>query len=179
MDNFKDRFEAGRNVELLMDAHFRKQGWYVEYKGRMKGKPCANSLNDSIILPDLYVFKEDARPFAVEVKSGASWSWNIFQKQFQLGIAKRQFDDYVKYETLTKVPVWIYFLCAGAIPKHHIEHSPKGLFCAEVATLKHQVDNDFQGSSYEGPVDRIVYPPTYYWNDTRFFNVSTYEDIVG
>jgi hypothetical protein len=171
MAKFKTRLRTGRKAELLLDAHFRKLGWYVEYKGRMRGKPCANSLTDSIILPDLYVFKEDVPPFAVEVKYGAHWSWNTFQKQFQLGIEKRQFDDYLKYERITGTPVWIYFLCLGRKPKNHNERSPRGLFCAEAKKLIADVDNNFPGNE--------AHEPSYFWKPSRFYEVCTYEEIVG
>ncbi len=170
MNEFQDRLEIGRQAELAIEAYFRKEDWFVEYKARMTGKPCANSLADTIILPDLFIFKEGKGPFAVEVKSSTSWSWNTFHKQFQIGIVKRQFNDYLKYQKLTKIPVWIYYLCAGGIPKHCDKHSPKGLFCAEVSKLIDVVDNDFIGNDY--------FPPSYYWNHDKFFRVAEYEDII-
>lgn len=116
-----DEFIRGRTGEHIVATELQLKGWYVvpsyDYSGEDNNKaPKLQGAIASYVLPDLDLSKEGMRRWG-EVKTKAEPTFTIMTQQFDHGIDRRHYEQYLKIQRITGTPVFlfIYEECSGDI----------------------------------------------------------------
>jgi hypothetical protein len=130
-DNFSKRLPEGKTGETLIAQFLRSRGAHVLpvyeiAENQFKG-PCLYSANGAtVIAPDMLVFSDKGIIF-VEAKHKEAFTWYRIKQQFETGIDKHHYEEYLVLQDTLHIPVWLLFLHRGGMAKDSPE-SPSGLF---------------------------------------------------
>lgn len=129
--NFKKQLQYGEEGEQIIGNLLMQKGYSIVPLYQYTNTEKAPSLfvnNETLILPDIQIFREDKKPFWVECKRKRKWvHW---KQNIETGFNTYSFDHYKRIQELTGMSVYIAFI--------HEEHSPLGIF---VTTLENFEDN--------------------------------------
>jgi len=174
--SFDEALKVGRLAESAIAKWFMRRGYnvfpaYEVENGNYKG-PRIFGANGELISPDLFVFKPEA-VFWVEAKSKAAFTWYRIGQNYQDGIDKKCWLDYLKLAQAMYWPVWLLFLHGpGQVAKDNPEGMvpPTGLFGQDISELKNRVDHESDKWGRTGMV---------YWNVDSLIRVATWNEVAG
>lgn len=151
--------------ESLISLYFLEKGWmvlpvYEKTDKDFKGPVLHVSSKDSLIAPDLLVFKKE-KVYWIEAKNKSAFSWHRNTKRWVTGIDKHHFRHYLEIgKRRPEWPIWIFFLQGRGIAKDTPEGliPPTGLFCNDLAFLKENINHESDNYGRTGMV---------YWSEDK------------
>jgi hypothetical protein len=144
-DNFSKRLPEGKTGETLIAQFLRSRGAHVLpvyeiAENQFKG-PCLYAANgETVIAPDMLVFSGKGILF-VEAKHKKAFTWYRKKQQFETGIDKHHYEQYLVLQDTLHIPVWLLFLHRGGIAKDSPE-SPSGLFGNSLDYLEKHISHN-------------------------------------
>ncbi len=143
---FQQNLAWGQIAESAIAKWLRSRGnavlpiYDIEYQ---TGKGPRLFLQDShLVAPDLLVFGQ-GDIFWVECKHKSVFTWHRASQQWQTGIDRRHYRDYLQVAEKTGKPIWLFFAHSVSMPDARDlrmgspAECPTGLFAVEVTTPIH------------------------------------------
>jgi hypothetical protein len=183
--SFNDCYAEGRIGEGLIAQWVRRvkneillPAYEIEIPS---GKGPRLLLNDyELIAPDFYAIGVNGTTVLckwIEAKHKTRFTWHFMSENWQTGIDRRHYEDYLKVREATQTPVYIMFLHRSNIPSdkdlaNGSPHTcPTGLYCNSIDYLRthehHRDSYEKYGRGY----------PMVYWNEQTLDHVATLEEV--
>src|SRR2546421_7532615 len=184
--NFNDCYAYGRIGEGSIAKWARKVFFFKQktaYEIEIPSGKGPRLLLDGyeLIAPDFYAIRIDGTTVLckwIEAKHKTRFTWHFMSGNWQTGIDRRHYEDYLQVQEVTQTIVYIMFLHRSNIPseKDLAKGSPctcpTGLYCRSIDYLKmHEHHKD----SYEK--DGREYPMVY-WNERPLGPpIATFDEV--
>jgi hypothetical protein len=187
VSTFKGCLAFGQTFEDMVSVYIRSRGWctlpaYEPLANKFKGPRL--SVPDSfgkkeLIAPDMLAIRYNTkrqllelRWFEAKHKNMATYSRR--HKEWQTGIDRRCYEDYIQIQEITRIPVWLLFLQRPPTTKDPLlpddaPPCPTGLYGCLITTPYNHMDayQDENGSNR----------PMVYWNISDMKLLATLEEI--
>ena len=156
--SFENTLSEGLAGESVITRWLNQQGCHVlpayeVSQNRGKG-PRLFTASEQLIAPDLLCLN-DTKVFWVECKTKAAFVWHRLSETWRTGLDLRHWQDYLKVEDTTGIPVWLLFLHKpGSLAKDTPEgmQSPHGLYGESLAKLRDNVHHEHTNHGSSGMV---------------------------
>lgn len=175
--SFQNNLDFGRVAESLIAKWIMANGYsvlpaYEIEKHQGKG-PQLFRANAQYVAPDILAIGSNI--FWAEAKHKTVFTWHRNTKQWTTGIDLRHYEEYLKVQECTNIPVWLFFYHKSPVPSFDdIRHGcpeacPTGLFGGKISELREREHHrclplDYQRSGYLGH----GHSGMVYWHDSAF-----------
>lgn len=175
---FKQSLEVGKMGESVIASWLRQRGNFVlpvyetteEFKGPRLFSPAGYDKKE-LIAPDMLVFRPDQKqPSWIEAKHKETFTWHRKSRNWQTGIDKNHWQDYLRIQESVSWDIWLLFLHRGGRDKDTREQSPSGLFGEKIDKLKLKIDHTCP--PYEMGSGGMVF-----WNWQDLKQLATIEEL--
>ena len=168
MVTFEQKLQVGEIGESEIARWVMAKGWnvlpiYEVDKGQYKGPALLTASGETIIAPDMLVFK-DKKILWVEAKHKEAFTYHRITERFVTGIDIHHYNEYKKISTLVSWPVWLLFLHRGGSAKDS-DKSPSGLYGGDLNNLRDNENHRHENWGKGGMV---------YWAEDVLVKLSEY-----
>ena len=167
---FEARLAKGQIIEQAISKWIMSRGHtvvpaYAVEASHGKG-PQVFRLAESLVSPDLLVFRKGRGPIWIEAKHKSVFSWHRKSSAWTTGIDLRHYEHYRRVADVTETQVWLLFYHREAAPWHGDSATcpaacPTGLYGNELtrlsATESHRCGSRDVWGGY-GPSGMVYWP---------------------
>lgn len=152
---FVDNLKVGKVAEHGIAQWLMSRGHavlpaYETFENDYKG-PRLFAASDLVVVPDLLCFIGSGASLWIESKNKSAFSWYRKKKVWTTGIDLHHYNDYLRVEAMTGIPVWLFFVQNGGAAKDSLP-SPAGLYAAPLSRLATMEDHRSDRHGYRGMV---------------------------
>ncbi len=187
---FSQKLEVGKAGESLIGRYLQSLGHSVMpvYEKIIKeGKgPQLFHASGNLVLPDMLILGGTLHSVCfVEAKHKSVFSWHFKTGRWTTGIDQRHFRHYLEVETITGIPVWLYFFHRESQPwEGDMRHGcppkcPTGLYGQRLTILRDAISHTAppknasqQGNNGHGNSGMV------YWAEESLNYIATKAEIL-
>ena len=175
---FMQALDYGLTAEQYLWTWLNTQGFtvipaYAVAQNAGKGPRCFAPNGVELITPDILALHPGKGTRWIDAKAKASATWHRNSATWQTGFDTHSLLAYHDVQTLTAIPVYIFFLhsetgIAKDTPEGMV--GPAGLYCQTLHWLLANADHSFPTSKSSGGM--------HYWRVNKLIKLADYTDII-